>query len=265
VAIIIPTKNRADLLRVCTTSIITKTKYPDFSIHIIDNNSHEHQTLSLFAELVKIRRPNITIVPYLDTFNFSRMNNGVALAAHAEVLVFLNNDTEVIDGEWLKKLVFLAKLPKVGAVGPVLLYPDGKIQHAGVAIGLRGTADHVMRGLDPDSDGYFGSLAGAREVSAVTGACLAVKSAVFKKLSGFDENYLIHYQDVDLCQRLSAAGYTNLVNPDARLMHHESASRSTYYDLLDRALFVDRWASQVAKPDPYCDPKVEAYNYKLPV
>ena len=125
------------------------------------------------------------------------------------------------------------------------------MQHAGIILGTRGTADHVMRGFPADCDGYYGSLRHAREVSAVTGACMMIRKSVFDRVGGFNEHYATHYQDVDLCCELLKHGYRNIVVPQVRLLHHESASRKTYYDLIDRFLLLDRHHDLNAKGDKY--------------
>jgi GT2 family glycosyltransferase len=151
------------------------------------------------------------------------------------------------------------EFPQVGAVGPMLLYPDRTVQHAGVALGLRGTADHVMRGFPADGDGYAGSLACTREVAAVTAACLMVRRAHYFEVGGLRELYGTHYQDVDFCLRLRDAGYRLLYTPATSLIHHESATRGSDYDRLDRALFKDAWDHVILRGDPYHNPAVSAY------
>ena len=136
-------------------------------------------------------------------------------------------------------------------MGALLTYPDNTVQHAGIILGTRGTADHVMRGFPADSDGYYGSLRHAREVSAVTGACMMIRKSVFNRVGGFNEHYATHYQDVDLCCELLKHGYRNIVVPQARLLHHESASRKTYYDWVDRFLLLDRHHDLIGKGDKY--------------
>ena len=168
--------------------------------------------------------------------------------------MFLNNDTEVETPGWLEALVSLAEQDDVGAVGPLLLYPNGTVQHAGVVLGLRGTADHIMRGFPRDVDGYAGSLSCAREVSAITGACLTMRRGLFEEIGGFDEHYGTHYQDVDLCLRLRDYGRRNVFTPRATLLHDEGVTRGSRYDHLDRALFLDRWGRTISGGDPYYNP-----------
>jgi GT2 family glycosyltransferase len=133
----------------------------------------------------------------------------------------------------------------------VLTYPDGRVQHAGVVLGARGTADHAMRGFPAEVDGYAGSLSVAREVSAVTGACLMMRRREFAALGGFSTDYAAHYQDVDLCLRVREAGQSVVCTPAPRLIHREGATRGDAYDFGDRALLIDRWRAQIEQPDPY--------------
>jgi GT2 family glycosyltransferase len=194
------------------------------------------------------------VLPFDAPFNFSRVNNlGVDHAA-GELVAFLNNDTEVQTPEWLEVLVSLAEPDDVGAVGPLLVYPNATVQHAGVVLGLRGTADHIMRGFPSDADGYAGSLSCTREVSAVTGACMVMRRQLFVELGGFDESFATHYQDVDLCLRVRSTGRRILFTPRAVLRHHEGATRGSRYDHLDRALLLDAWGETIARGDPYYSP-----------
>jgi GT2 family glycosyltransferase len=186
-----------------------------------------------------------------ESFNFSRANNLGALQAKDGFLVLLNNDTEVLTPDWLEHLLYYAEQPDVGAVGPLLVYDNRTVQHAGVALGMRGTADHVMRGFPLDVDGYAGSLACAREVSAVTAACMMIKKARFHAIGGFNDYFATAYQDVDLCLRLRALGLRIIYTPQAVLIHHESVSRKSYYDMVDRMFLLDQWETLIEVGDPY--------------
>lgn len=245
VSIVIPTKDAGDLISRCLDSIYSRTTYPEFEVVVVDNGTTDP------VALAAMERHPIVRVPFAERFNFSRANNVGVAASAGEILVLLNNDTEVVQGDWLEQLLFLLEQPSVGAVGPVLFYPDGTVQHAGVAIGMRGTADHVLRGLPADADGYFGSLACSREVSAVTFACAMVRKADYLAVGGLEELYRTHYQDVDLCLRLGARGHKIICTPRTHLIHYESATRGTKYDHLDRALFIDTWAETLAKGDGF--------------
>jgi len=250
VSIIIPTKDAPEMLGRCLQSISEKTSYPEFEVILMDNETTDERALQLM-EQYPVRR-----IPSPNPFNFSRANNQGALAATGEFLVFLNNDTEIVTEDWLQHLLYYAEQPEVGAVGALLVYEDRTVQHAGVALGMRGTADHTMRGFPMDVDGYAGSLACAREVSAVTAACLMMRKALFHEIGGFNEHFFTAYQDVDLCLRLRERGLRLICTPQALLVHHESVSRRSYYDMIDRTLLLDQWESMIERGDPYYNPNL---------
>ena len=252
VSIIVLTKNQPKLIGDCLESIYRKTSYPNFEVVVVDNGTTDQEALEVIA-----RHPVIHVL-FNEPFNYSRGNNVGVLASSGEVLVFLNNDTEVVDANWLDQMLFLLDDPTVAAVGPMLIYPDGTIQHAGVALGMRGTADHVLRGLPNDADGYFGSLACTREVSAVTFACAMVRRTDYDEVGGLSEFYATHYQDVDICLRLRTPGKRILYTPRTRLVHHESATRGPRYDAIDRALLIDSWGDVIGAGDPYARWEPEA-------
>jgi glycosyltransferase involved in cell wall biosynthesis/uncharacterized coiled-coil protein SlyX len=254
VSIVIPTKNAAAYIGRCLDSLFSLTTYPTFEVIVVDNG-----TTDAAAKVVLGKHP-VTVVPFDEPFSFSRANNVGVDRARGDYLVLLNNDTEVLDPEWLQTLVFHLELPSVAVVGPLLVYPDGSVQHAGVALGLRGTADHVMRGFPADGDGYAGSLCCTREVEAVTGACLGTSRQHYLRLGGLNEFYGTHYQDVDFCLRTRRAGLRVLFTPRTKLVHHESASRGSFYDHLDRALLLDAWGELIARGDPFHDPRVSGYS-----
>lgn len=246
VSIVIPSKDQAQVIKTCLDSIYRKTTYPCFEVIVVDSGTTQPEALKVLAS-----HP-LRIVHLKAPFNFSAACNLGAQSASGEIIVFLNNDTEVINENWLEHMVFHLNSPDVGAVGPLLLYPNGKIQHAGVVLGARGTADHVARNFPADSDGYAGSVSCPREVSAVTGACLAMQKRIFFEVGKFSEFYGTHYQDVDLCLKIRSRGMRCIYTPEAQLYHHESISRGhDRYDFLDRLLFIDSWRQMLNKPDPY--------------
>jgi GT2 family glycosyltransferase len=250
-SIIIPTRDAPDVFGRCLKSIFKKTSHPNFEVIVMDNETTDERSLLLMQEY-PVRR-----IPFPSPFNFSRANNQGAAAAAGDLLVFLNNDTEVITEDWLQQLAYYAEQPDVGAAGALLAYEDQTVQHAGVALGMRGTADHTMRGFPIDTDGYAGSLACAREVSAVTGACLMIRKTLFEEIGGFNEHFFTAYQDVDLCLRLRARGLRLICTPQALLLHHESVSRQTYYDMIDRTLLLDQWEHVIEGGDPYYNPNLD--------
>ena len=245
VTVVVPTKDAPGHLGRCLESIFSRSTYPDFRVLLVDNGTADPEALRIFD-----RHP-VEVLPFHGAFNFSRVNNFGAQHAVGELVLFLNNDTEVQTPEWIEAMVNLAEPDGVGAVGPLLLYPNGRVQHAGVVLGLRGTADHIMRGFPANADGYAGSLSCAREVSAVTAACLLIRRGLFLDLGGFDEHFATHYQDVDLCLRIRRSGRRILYTPRAVLRHHEGATRGAQYDQLDRALLLDAWGDTIARGDPY--------------
>jgi len=223
ISVIVPTRNRLELLRVCLKGLL-QTEYPgDVDIIVIDNGSDDPATVEYlsaldedFARVLRDDRP----------FNFAALNNSAVKRANGELLCFLNNDIEVRKTDWLATLAREALRDEVGAVGARLLYPDGRIQHAGVVIGVGGAAAHAHRGLCPDEEGYFHRHSLPQFVSAVTAACMVVRRDRFDAVGGFDaENFAVSFNDVDLCLRLAEQGWRSLYEPRATLVHHESVSR----------------------------------------
>jgi glycosyltransferase involved in cell wall biosynthesis len=229
VSIIVPTRDRADLLEQCARGVLQETDYGPLELIIVDNGSEEAETHALFKQLRKDKRVRILDAP--GPFNFSALNNRAAREARGDVLVLLNNDIGVREPHWLDELVSHAIRPQVGAVGAKLLYPDGSVQHAGVILGVGAdpaVAGHAGHGQPQAATGYFGRLALACNVSAVTAACLALRRSVFEEVGGLDEKDLkIAFNDVDLCLKIRAAGYDIIWTPLAELDHHESASRGS--------------------------------------
>jgi O-antigen biosynthesis protein len=250
VTVIIPTRDAPRHLERCLGSIFRRSTYPNFSVLLVDNGTTDPDAKRLFDAFP------VDVIPFDGPFNFSRANNLGVERADGELVVFLNNDTEVLTPEWLEVTVGLAELDGVGAVGPLLLYPDDTVQHAGVVLGLRGTADHIMRGFPTAVDGYAGSLSCTREVSAVTAACMVVRRDLFVELGAFDEHFATHYQDVDLCLRIRQSGRRILYTPRAVLRHDESVTRGSHYDQVDRALLLDAWGETINRGDPYYNPSL---------
>jgi GT2 family glycosyltransferase len=245
ISVVILTKDAPDLISRCLESIFVKTTYPNFEVVVVDNGTTDPRALA------SLERYPITQVPFAERFNFSRANNVGVAAASGEFLVLLNNDTEIIEGDWLEQMLFLFNQSDVGAVGPMLVYPNGRVQHAGIALGMRGNAHHVMRDLPFDAEGYFGALACTREVSGLTFACVMLRRSEYLGIGGLKEFYDAHYQGVDFCLRLRERGRRILYTPRTRLIQHESATRGGRYDMLDRALLLDVWGRVIAAGDPY--------------
>jgi GT2 family glycosyltransferase len=225
VSIIIPTKDEVNLLSNCIESIIKKTIYKNYEIIIINNNSQQSETFKYFSEIQQ-KFNNIKIIDYNKEFNYSAINNFAVKHAKGELILLLNNDTEVLNSEWLTEMVSHAVRPEIGCVGAKLYYPDGSIQHGGVIIGLGGIAGHSHKHFPPKDPGYMRRLQVVQNLSAVTGACLMVKKKIYEEVGGLDEeNLKIAFNDVDFCLKVREAGYKNLWTPYAELIHYESKTR----------------------------------------
>lgn len=234
VTVIVPTRNRVDLLQTCLKGIAA-TDYPDIEVIIVDNDSDDPQTLDFLSALDPARH---RVLRHEGAFNYSAINNRAVEAARGRLLCLLNNDIEVIEPNWLTTMAVQAVRKDVGAVGARLLYPDGRIQHAGVVIGMGNAAGHAHRLLHPDEEGYFRRHALPQFVSAVTAACLVVVRDRFLAVGGLDEtNFAVAFNDVDLCLRLNRSGYQSLYEPRATLVHHESVSRGFDRDQVGAARF----------------------------
>jgi GT2 family glycosyltransferase len=192
------------------------------------------------------------VEPADGSFNPGRQANRAASRGEGEFIIVLGEHTEVVDPDWIEQLLLFAEMPGVGAVGPTLVYPDGRVSAAGTAIGLYDPAVPVMREFDEGGDGYYGSLSCAREVSAVGKGCMMLRRSLFEEVGGFEEAYSREFQDHDLCLKLQAAGASVICAPTPRTIDHTTeARRRSDFDVLDRALFVDRWYERLATGDPY--------------
>jgi len=227
VTLIVPTCNGHKILKTCIDSILNKTTYPNYEIIIIDNRTSCEKTLSFIHSTVATK-PNIRALKWDKPFNFSAINNFGVSQAKGEIVGLINNDIEVISPDWLTEMVSHAIRPEIGCVGAKLYYPNNKIQHAGVILGIGGVAGHSHKHVPRKSIGYFRRLHLVQNFSAVTGACLVVKKAIYKQVGGLDEDNLpVAFNDVDFCMKVGAAGYRNLWTPYAELYHHESISRGS--------------------------------------
>ena len=225
VSVIIPTRDRVDLLAPCVEGLYATNVPGSFEVIVLDNGSTQPETRQWLADAAA-RLPGFLVVEAPGTFNWSWLNNVGMAHAKGDVYVFLNNDTEPTHEHWLARLADVACRADVGVVGALLLYPNGRIQHAGVVTGFSGLAAHVYCGVDPESDGHlFVSPTVPRNVAAVTGACLAVARDRIAAIGHFDEAYRISGGDVELCIRAMVRGFVNVYLPDVRLIHHESQSR----------------------------------------
>lgn len=242
VTIVVPTRDGGAMLERCVRAV-EATDHPSLQLVLVDNGSVDPATLAF------LRGTRHTVIRAPGPFNFSRLNNGAVAATQGEYLVFLNDDTEARSPQWLRALAEHAQRPEVGAVGAKLLYPDGRIQHAGIALGIGGLAGHPHRFQHDVPDAV-------RNVSAVTAACLMMRRASFEAVGGFDERLPVNSNDVDLCLRLRARGQLIVYTPDAVLTHHESATRGARAVPDDAWLMTRRWRRELAD-DPYYNPNAD--------
>ena len=261
VSLIIPTRNGLKLLRQCIESIVAKTDYTNYEIIIVDNNSDEEDTLKYLDKISREER--IQVIRDTRPFNYSALNNSAAKAVKGEYIGLINNDIEVISGNWLSEMVGLASQLGVGAVGARLWYPDNTLQHGGVILGISGVAGHSHKGLPRNAPGYFGRAQLIQTLSAVTAACLIVRKDIFWEVGGLDEeNLKVAFNDVDFCIRVREAGYRNVWTPYAELYHHESASRGLedtpekkrrFYS---EAKFIQQRWGKILREDPAYSPNL---------
>ena len=268
VSVIMPTRDRADLLAVAAQGVLHGTDYPALKLMVVDNGSTEPAALALLAELDA--DPRVQVLPWPGAFNFAAMNNAAARRAKGQVLLLLNNDVELIDPGWLRAMMAHAVRPDVGAVGARLLYRDGSLQHGGMALGPAGRATHLLRGAPRDAPGYGNQLAATRDLSAVTAACLAIRADVWVRVGGMDERLPVAWNDVDLCQRVRAAGLRVIWTPHAVLLHLEGETRGADAAdparqarfLADQALYRETWG-RAADEDPFLNPNLIAGDRQL--
>ena len=262
VSVLIPTRDQPDLLERCVRSVDATRGGIECEFLIADNGSVLPRTKQVLAELAM--RTDVRVFRDDRPFNFSVLNNSLAAAARGEVLLFLNDDIEACSTGWLEEMVAQACRPEVGAVGAKLHYPDGRIQHAGIHLGVEGIAANAYRGQPADTSGHVNRARLVQELSAVTAACLAMRHEVFHEVGGFDERFAVAYNDVDLCLRVRQAGWRVVWTPHAELVHHESVSRGVEpspgekprVDLEDR-LMRERWGDWL-DADPAYNPNLES-------
>lgn len=252
VSILIPTRDKAELLRSCIESVLEVSTYPNYEIVVVDNESTDPDTLAYLVGF-----PG-RVVRYPHRFNYARMMNLAAHEATGDMLLFLNNDTRVVSPDWLQALIEHGQRPEVGVVGPRLLYPSGRPQHEGTIVGYRdGHAGNV------DHGGYWGLGDIVRNCSAVTGACLLMRPSVYWEVGGHEERLRIAFNDVDLCLRVRQAGYQVVYTPYAELFHVEGGTRGIHAHVEDDAFFEDRWLMHKCQ-DPYYNPNFERrYPFRL--
>jgi glycosyltransferase involved in cell wall biosynthesis len=260
VSLVIPTRDKVELLRTCVDSILARTRYPAYEVVVVDNQSSDPATLDYLARID--RDPRVRILRYDAPFNYSAINNWAVGQCDGAVIGLLNNDLEVISPDWLDEMASQAMRPGIGAVGAMLYYPNDSIQHAGVVLGVHGVAAHRYAGMPRGYPGHGGRARVAQQLSAVTGACLVVAREAYEMVGGLDEALHVAFNDIDFCLRLGEAGYRNIWTPFAELYHHESASRGSedteekqqrFASEVD--LMVRRWSSRL-ESDPAYNPNL---------
>ena len=257
VSIMIPTRDGV-YLEDCVRSVLADTTYPAFEIVIIDNGSVKPETLAFFDSLDE----RVTVVRDDRPFNYSALHNGAVSACRGEVLCLLNDDTTVITPDWLSAMVAQLWQPGVGLVGAKLIYPDGRVQHAGVILGPQGLATHVNQFHDKTDHGYFGRTSLASEFQACTAACIVVRRSTWDEVGGLDEALQVAFNDIDFCLRVQRTGLKVTYTPHAQLVHYESVSRGLdtegekYRRFMREILMIrDRWGLEIAR-DPYYNPNL---------
>jgi GT2 family glycosyltransferase len=268
VSIVIPTRDRADLLRACVEAILTRTTYAHYGIVIVDNGSTEESMREL---LDQYRAKGITVIRDDAEFNYSALNNRAVAATSAEYVCLLNNDIEVLTPGWLEEMVSMAARPDVGAVGARLWYPDRRVQHAGLVLGIAGIVGYAHKLLLAGEPGYACRAILHQSFSALTAACLLVRKSVYEGVGGLDERLAVAFNDVDFCLRLREAGYRHVWTPYAEMIHTESSSRGPestpekarrLQEEID--LFRSRWGAKL-QADPAYSPNLtlDAEDFSL--
>ena len=256
VSIIIPIRDYAEMTKKCLDSIYKKTKYKNYEIIIANNDSKEKETFDLFKEMKK-KHKNFRVVDVNIEFNYSKINNIAVKEAKGEIIVLLNNDTEIISPDWLSDMASYASQDHIGIVGAKLLYPDETVQHAGVILGLGGVASHAYIGASREDTGLFGRLRVPYNYSANTAACLAVKKSLYNKVGGLEEDLKIAYNDIDLNIKVSEEGYYNIFLPQVEITHYESKSRGLeltykkYKRFLKEVKYMNKKWKEKVKTDYY--------------
>lgn len=262
ISVIIPNKDHTDDLEVCLKSLYEKSSYKNFEVIIVENNSTEKETFEYY-EAIAQKHGNIKIVKWEGNFNYSAINNFGVNYAKGEFILLLNNDVEIINGSCLEEMLMFAQRKDVGAVGAKLYYSDDTVQHAGVILGLGGTAGHAHKHFGRSHPGYMARASIAQNLSACTAACLMMRRDVFDEVGGLDESFEVAFNDVDLCMKIRKKGYLVVFTPYAELYHYESKSRGNdstpeklerFRGEIDR--FKEKWKKQLDDGDPYYNPNL---------
>ena len=268
VSIIIPNKDHIEDLKQCIEAVVDKTQYSNYEILVVENNSVEAKTKTGYQEILD-QYSCVRLLNWNKPFNYAAINNYAAKEASGEYLLFLNNDITVINEDWLTELVAEMMQKDVGIVGAKLYYPDNTIQHAGVVIGLGGPAGHAFYGLDRRDVGYAYRTKTTQDVSAVTAACMLMRKSVFDEIKGFDEQFVVAFNDVDLCLRTIENGYRVIFTPYAEAYHAESktrgkesgANRKRFKN--EKKIFCKRWRQILKDGDPYFNKNLSTINERV--
>ena len=268
VSILIPNKDHIDDLEKCLSSIYEKSTWKNYEILVVENNSEKPETFEYYKNL-SWRYPKARVLTWKEGFNYAAINNFAAKDAKGSYLLFLNNDVEVITPGWIEEMLMICQQPDVAIVGAKLYYPDNLIQHAGVVLGMGGIAGHIMCQASCEDKGYFGRAVNVQEISAVTAACMLMKVEDFEAVGGFDEEFVVAFNDIDLCMKERAAGKKVVFTPYAELYHYESKSRGME-DTPEKQFrfeketkhFEEKWGEQMSKGDPYYNPNLSSRYYK---
>ncbi|MGL6097436.1 MAG: glycosyltransferase family 2 protein [Fimbriiglobus sp.] len=258
VSVVVPNKDHPEMLARCVDSL-AKGSYANYELLVVENGSTRPETFALYERLKA--QPHVRIVEWKKPFNYAAVNNFAAAQARGDLLLFLNNDVEAITPDWLESLVKLAVQPGVGAVGAKLYFADDTIQHAGIVVGMGGVAGHGFLNFPRQAAGYMQRLLYTQNVAAVTGACLLMPRPVFDAVGGFDEGFVLAFNDVDICLQVLRRGYRVVWTPDAELYHLESKTRG-YEDTPEKQarfkrevdLFHSKWTGFLRAGDPYYSP-----------
>lgn len=269
VSIIIPNKDEVNTLKTCINSILDKTEYKNYEIIIIENNSTKKSTFKYYDEISNNNK-NIKVLKWEREFNYSAINNFGVKNSNGEYIVLLNNDIEVISSNWITELLMHAQRKSVGAVGAKLYYPDNSVQHCGVILGVGGIADHLGKEFDRYDVGHIGRLMITQNISAVTAACMMIRRDVYEEVGGLSEEFVVAYNDIDLCMKIREKGYLIVLNPFAELYHYESKSRGQE-DTPEKVerfvkeveLFKSRWSEKLKDPYYNVNFSNESARFKL--
>lgn len=262
VSIVIPNMDHIDDLDRCIRSVEKLSTYRNFEILIVENNSRNEETFAYY-EKITAEFANVRVIRWEHEFNYSKINNFAMKEARGEYAVLLNNDVEIITPSWLEEMLMFVQREDVGAAGMMLYYPDDTVQHAGVILGIGGIAGHSHKYYARGDNGYMSRLTLAQNLSAVTAACMMVKTAVYHEVGGLDETLAVAFNDVDFCMKIREKGYLIVFTPYGEAYHHESKSRGLentkekkerFYR--ETVTFIKKWNAILEAGDPYYNPNL---------